>query len=269
MANPIQPTVIGGADAGIATLNQLVIATRLVAANVAISTTGAAGTLFQGNGAGVAGSYTTTPTLGASGTPGSLTFGNATSGTVTLKPVTGALGTVTLLLPDANDTLAGIAATQTLTNKTINTDLNSITGTTTNDNAVAGTIGEFVSSTVLVGSAVGITSNTATDITTISLTAGDWDVWGAVAFSVATGTIPTTLAGWINTISATFPTLPNGGGEINFRATFATGAYQAQFPVGQMRISIATTTTVYLSTVTIFTVSTMSGYGFLGARRVR
>ena len=48
-----------------------------------------------------------------------LTFSNATSGTIALTPVTGALGTVTLSLPAATDTLVGKATTDTLTNKTL------------------------------------------------------------------------------------------------------------------------------------------------------
>ena len=63
-------------------------------------------------------SCTATPQLGASGTLGSLTFGNATSGLLTLEPATGALGTITLFLPiSSGDTLVGLTATQTLTNK--------------------------------------------------------------------------------------------------------------------------------------------------------
>jgi hypothetical protein len=38
-------------------------------------------------------------TLGASGTAGSVTMGNATSGTITLQPVTGALGSITASIP--------------------------------------------------------------------------------------------------------------------------------------------------------------------------
>lgn len=60
-------------------------------------------------------------TLGVSGTAGSIKMGNATSGTVTIQPVTGALGTVTLSLPAATDTLIGKATTDTLTNKTYDT----------------------------------------------------------------------------------------------------------------------------------------------------
>lgn len=62
---------------------------------------------------------TATPTLGAAGTLGSITFGNATSGLLTLQPITGALGTITLSLPAVTDTLVAKTTTDTLTNKTL------------------------------------------------------------------------------------------------------------------------------------------------------
>lgn len=57
--------------------------------------------------------------LGASGTASSVVFPNGTSGTITLQPVTGALGSRVLSLPAATDTLVGKATTDTLTNKSI------------------------------------------------------------------------------------------------------------------------------------------------------
>jgi hypothetical protein len=58
--------------------------------------------------------------LGTAGSAvGSVGFRNATSGTITLAPPTGALGTVTLTLPAITDTLVTLTATQTLTNKTL------------------------------------------------------------------------------------------------------------------------------------------------------
>lgn len=99
----------GGAITGVAPV--------AVSAAGAVSITGAAGTVL----AGAAPAFTATPTLGASGTPGSLTFGNATSGLLTIQPVAGALGTVTLSLPAATDTLVGKATTDTFTNKTFDT----------------------------------------------------------------------------------------------------------------------------------------------------
>ncbi|HEV2334978.1 MAG TPA: hypothetical protein VGS13_05740, partial [Stellaceae bacterium] len=53
--------------------------------------------------------------LGASGTAGSVVLGNATSGTVTVQPVTGALGTVTLSLPANSGTVAELNLAETWT----------------------------------------------------------------------------------------------------------------------------------------------------------
>lgn len=67
----------------------------------------------------VAGS-TTSLLLGTAGSAvGNIGFRNATSGTITLAPVTGALGTVTLTLPARTDTLVTLGGTETLTAKTL------------------------------------------------------------------------------------------------------------------------------------------------------
>jgi hypothetical protein len=61
----------------------------------------------------------------------SLGFGGSTSGTTTVQ-ATAVAGTNTLTLPaTTSDTLVGLAATQTLTNKTINVANNTITGVAT------------------------------------------------------------------------------------------------------------------------------------------
>ncbi len=68
--------------------------------------------------AGITTNGTSQLNLGVAGTSvGGIAFANATSGTVTLAPVTGALGTVTLSLPAATDTLVGRATADSLTNK--------------------------------------------------------------------------------------------------------------------------------------------------------
>lgn len=58
--------------------------------------------------------------VGTTGTTdGTIDFLNATSGSITLSPPAGALGTAVLTLPAATDTLVGKATTDTLTNKTL------------------------------------------------------------------------------------------------------------------------------------------------------
>jgi hypothetical protein len=141
-------------------------------------------------------------------------------------------------------------------------------GTSTNDNAVAGSIGELISSTVLFGAVVGVTTATDTNITSISLTAGDWDVWGSVNMYPTAGTIPTRYAGWISTTSATLPTAPNEGALYDLQTTLSASATY-HYPVGSKRISLASTTTVYLSCRSNFTVSTMFAGGYIAARRRR
>jgi hypothetical protein len=60
--------------------------------------------------------------LGVSGTSvGAISLNNATTGSITLQPVTGALGSAVLSLPAATDTLVGKATTDTLTGKTYDT----------------------------------------------------------------------------------------------------------------------------------------------------
>lgn len=141
-------------------------------------------------------------------------------------------------------------------------------GTGTNDNAVARQVGEYISSSVLVGSAVSCANATTTNITLIALTAGDWDVSASLITNPAAGTVTTGVNAGIGLTSATFGTL---GAENNFSYIVpnAAGSTIAALNVGRMRISLSTTTNIYLIANISFSVSTMTAYGFIGARRVR
>jgi hypothetical protein len=143
-----------------------------------------------------------------------------------------------------------------------------IPGTTTNDSATAGNIGEYISSTVLSGSAVAATSGVVFNITSISLTAGDWDVWGNVAITPSVGVTTTAIVGSASSTSATHPSFPGGGAFLVKQLAFTSGATQA-YPIGMARFSLASTTTVYLVCTLEFSGGSLSGYGFIGARRAR
>jgi len=140
-----------------------------------------------------------------------------------------------------------------------------IAGTATNDNATAGNIGEHSSSLIAAGSAVSLTTNTSANVTSLSLTAGDWDVEGAINYTETTSTV-TARTGGISTTSATLPT---DGSEVEngFLTTVVTT--KAGITVPRKRISISATTTVYLVARAVFSAGTEAAYGQLTARRVR
>ena len=142
-------------------------------------------------------------------------------------------------------------------------------GTATNNNAAAGSIGEYVESEILVGgSVVALTTATAANVTSISLTAGDWDVWGNVGFTLNAATTMTTIIAWVSLTSAALPANPNKGGQAYINTTFTTGGGQLLGIPGR-RFSLASTTTIYLSTQASFAVNTCSAFGSICARRVR
>lgn len=194
---------------------------------------------------------------------------SATPGAGGVSSVVGAVGGVTL----ANLVSGGVASTAALTAETTRAEaaealLLPKAGVTNGSNAASGQIGECISSTVVVGSAVALTSGTAANVTSISLTAGDWDVWGNVGFNPGGSTTFTALDGWINTVSAAGPTFPNGGAAFGIQAPLTTGAAQL-FPIGMMRINVTATTTVYLGALASFGAATLAAFGFIGARRAR
>jgi hypothetical protein len=146
----------------------------------------------------------------------------------------------------------------------------SLPGTTTNDNAVAKQVGEFVDSEIASGAAVALTSGAPINVTSLALSAGDWDVWGLVTFHPGASTAISSLAGWVNTPSASYPGAPNkgGAGRTLFPAGFAPND-EATVGVFRRRYALAAATTVYLGAIGYFSVSTLSAYGYVAARRVR
>lgn len=145
-------------------------------------------------------------------------------------------------------------------------------GTTTNDNAAAGNIGEYPNSSVPVGSAVSLVSATPKDVASIPLTAGDWNVESLIAFNSASGTTTfSLLRGWTSLVSATLPTdFTNGGGFSSnlYPSTLAMSA-DVVLAIGRQRVSVAAPTIAFLSAEAIFATSTLKAYGFISARRAR
>lgn len=138
----------------------------------------------------------------------------------------------------------------------------SILGSVTNDLAAAGNLGEYVTSSV---SAVPLATGVNNNITSISLTAGDWDVDGSSGVVAAAGTLITAAQGGSSSVSATFGSF---GSYWQDNTSFSAAATIVR-AMPTTRFSLAVTTTIYLVQSATFTVSTATASGFLRARRVR
>lgn len=156
-------------------------------------------------------------------------------------------------LPSAPTANAGTSTTQIATTAFVRTGINDAS------NAAVGSVGEYQSNT---GTSTSLTTNVNVNLAQLSLTAGDWDITGVGQFVGGNATliklgIHTTTAafGAFNTfiqVSANFPA--SSTSNINGPASY--------------RLSVNTTTTVYLVAMSTFT-ATQTAQGFIAARRVR
>ena|ERR1700741_2364946 len=151
---------------------------------------------------------------------------------------------------------------------TFNDNTKGIVGTTTNDNAAAGYVGEFISSNIPTAT-VTLADTVIADITSISLTAGDWDLWGNVIFTPDSGaTLIVGVAGGISSTSATFDPDAAGGARFDIGANFIANT-SPTFCGLFRRYSLSAPTTIYLVVKCDFSVDGVKAGGFIGARRIR
>ena len=176
--------------------------------------------------------------------------------------LSGATGTGNFVGANTPTLITPVLGAATATSVTFSPTTGGIVGTTTNDNAGSGTVGEFVSSVIASTSAVSVPmSDSNINITSISLTAGDWDVWGNCNW--ITSVAGSTVFGWISSSSATVP-------DASLITTFQTTAILSNAsPVPSLRFSLSGTTTIYLSGTIGFISGTASIAGGIYARRSR
>lgn len=143
-----------------------------------------------------------------------------------------------------------------------------IQGTGTNDSATSGNIGEIITSTVA-SPGSGITTNTPSNVTSVSLTPGDWDVEGQCNAIPAATTTQSQLFCSIGTTSATGNL--TAGFFFEGSGIGQTGAFQSQWSANTpiARFSFASTTSVFLVQQNTFGTSTETVWGTIRARRVR
>ena len=179
------------------------------------------------------------------------------AGTANQVIASAATGAVILSLPQSIATSSGVTFNSVAFSSNFG-----IIGTTTNDSAAAGSVGEF-NTTVIPPTPVTMSSLVQTNLTTLSLTAGDWDVYGTGLYLVLTSAIITSVATGISKVSATL------GVTGTFMLIAGTNLGSPSLPVQMQRISLAATTTIYLVGYCQFSGGPVNGYGILYARRRR
>lgn len=143
-----------------------------------------------------------------------------------------------------------------------------IRGTVTNDSAAAGNVGEYIESVVGVTNVP--TSTQFGDLTSIVLTAGDWDVQ-ALLHAVVNGASWALISIGVSTHSGNDQTGLVVGSN-SFQNVFsATSTQPQQVPlyINSYRVSLSATTTIYLKFSSTYSGGTPVCYGRLSARRVR
>lgn len=222
------------------------------------------------------------------------TDGNFTVSQPAFSDLTGAATGAQLPNPSAS-TLGGVQSKTAVTHQFLNTisnagvpgsaqpactDLSDATscnaargqlpGETSTGAASAGNVGEYIESVIVSGSAISTVTGTAKTVTSIPLTAGDWDVSGNISFITATSTSVTGVSASISGTTNVNDLTPGKFSGLFFGATVPGAATPAlAIPIGPYRLSLSGNTTVFLIQTSFYSASTLTAYGIIRARRVR
>lgn len=159
--------------------------------------------------------------------------------------------------------LAGLTSTD---NVTFSPTTKGIVGTPTNNNATAGNIGEYVPSAISTATNFP-TSSQYGDLTSISLTAGDWDVTAVLSATTNGATVTQIFLGISSTSGNNSTGLTEG--DTLVPGPPPTAGYNSSLEVPNVRFSLAGTTTIYLKYQAQYTIATPQARGRISARRVR
>ena len=141
-------------------------------------------------------------------------------------------------------------------------------GTATNDNAAAGNVGEYITSSNVSG--IALSNGTPVNLTSMVLSPGDWDIAGMAGFTAGAATTIPFFEAVICLTSASFAIPVEAGTATVLQTTSGFGSSstnQVALPIA--RGSFAVSTTVYLNVEATISAGSANGQGRLRARRVR
>jgi len=186
---------------------------------------------------------------------------STTSGNVVTWNATNGLTLGTGLSNTGSGTVNVLQASPTINNP-------NIVGTATNDSAASGSVGEFLSSQ---SGSIALSTGVGAGLTSITLTAGDWDVWGFVQFSGNAATVVGLMAASISTSSGAIDTANmDSYSEISgANSTYFVIANVPTLLAGYKRVSVSGSTTYFVNAFVTFSVNTCNAIGKILARRRR
>lgn len=223
----------------------------------------------------------------------STTIGAGSTSAVVLYSTTGRTAKAFRLIGrvQIKETTAGVwgSAPSEVAATPFSTPARSVQGTTTNDDACVGCVGETLRVTKLKSVAIALSNATGCNIgaatcpnsggtQSIILTPGDWNCQAMFGFTTGTSTSVTTLVGFVAKTSATQPgtdtfQVPTAC-EVTVGQNMAADVTSAgtkfiTIPPFRCTVASGTTTPLFPGVLAQFSVSTLSTYGSLECRRVR
>lgn len=163
-----------------------------------------------------------------------------------LNVTTGKLADLAVTTGKINDlavTTGKINDLAVTTGKILSVVSSKVTGTTTNDDASAGVIGEVKKASVTTKQEIS-SSNVFTNITSISLTAGDWDVVGTAWYGAHGATLTDGIITVVSAYSGDTQTDHVDGDNQIYTSTMVSNNMGGATVIA--RFSLASTTTIYL-----------------------
>lgn len=273
---PVVPTAAAG------TSTTQAASTAFVANAVAAATAGVASfngrtgnVLLSASDVNTALGYTAANTTAIPTKTSSLTNDSGFLTSVPVTSVAGRTGAITLAVADVTGAApkASPALTGTVTiNGNTPWDSGNFTpslyqpvaGVTDASNASIGRIGEYKEVVIPSASAVSLTASTTANVAVLSLTAGDWEIFGAVNFNLTGVTTALYLSGGLSDTSATLLEAKQFSMQ---PPTSPYGFQGAACPV--IRVNKSTGTfNVFLVAISYFNSGTVAAFGYIGARRI-
>lgn len=165
-----------------------------------------------------------------------------------------------------------ICAATTITSTGTCYSAGQVVGSATNDSATTGNFGEDIDATLAVGSAISAPNTTATNVTSLTLTAGDWDLSGQIGWNSGAGS-PAVLS-LEGSISPTSATRNQTAGQFESMSFGATGvlvrpSVNIAGSISPFRVSLSGSVTYYLVAFPDYSAGTWTVFGTLHARRMR